>query len=230
MKFDAYSMKARFAPALTTIAIPIVIFNYFFIGSEFAQFVGYMQQIKFLSSISISFICLYYLSEVGRMLGKGVFESTYFQDELHMPTTNFMLFKDDTYSDEYKSKMKNRIQEDFSLALNNREQEELDEKSARKKIVEAMALVRKKLHKNSFLLQHNIEYGAMRNLIGGAVIGYLLCFVNIYVFRNIVSNELAVSINSALLCLYFLPVLFSKPIINFYGRNYAKILFREYMG
>ena len=73
MKFDAYSLKARLTPTLITTAIPIVIFDYFFINDEFSQFVGYMQKIKFLSSISISFICLYYLSEIGRMLGKGVF-------------------------------------------------------------------------------------------------------------------------------------------------------------
>ena len=92
-----------------------------------------------------------------------------------------------------------------------------------------MALVRRSLHKNEFLLQHNIEYGAMRNLIGGSVIGLLICIFNIVFFENFVEHELASNISIFMLFFYGILILLSKNIIAFYGGRYAKIIFTEYI-
>jgi len=230
MKLDAYSIKARFFPVLVTAVLPAMIFNYFYVSEEFARFVGYILGAKFLSNVSLSFICLIYLSEISRMIAKGIFESHFFNNELSMPTTTFMLFKDKTYSDDLKIMFRNTVKSDFGLDLASNEQEEVDEQNAKRKIVESMALIRKKLHKNTFLQQHNIEYGAMRNAIGGSVIGFFICLWNIYFFHAVVHNELAINISLFLVCIYTLLLVFSKFILNFYGVSYAKVLFREYLG
>lgn len=230
MKLDAYSLKARFLPALVTAVVPATIFNYFYVSEAFSRFVGYMLGIKFLSTVSLSFIFLIYLSEFARTIAKGIFEARFFNDELSMPTTTFMLFKDNTYSDDYKVVFRKRVKTDFKLTLADQEQECADEQNARRKIVESMALVRKKLHKNAFLLQHNIEYGAMRNAIGGSVIGLGICAWNVYFFKELVVNGLAVNLSFFFGAIYALLLVFSKFILKLYGKSYAKTLFREYIG
>lgn len=230
MKLDAYSLKARFLPALATAVVPATIFNYFYVSEEFSRFMGYILGIKFLSTVSLSFIFLIYLSEFARTIAKGIFEARFFNDELSMPTTTFMLFKDKTYSDDYKVAFRKRVKADFSLTLASKEQEGADEQDARRKIVESMALIRKKLHKNAFLLQHNIEYGAMRNAIGGSVIGLGICAWNIYFFHTVAVNELAVHLSLFFGAIYSLLLVFSQFILRLYGKSYAKTLFREYVG
>lgn len=230
MKFDTYTLKGRIVPAFFSIILPIMTFNHFFISEEFSKAVGEILGAKLISNLTISTICLYFLSEFGRLIGKNVFERIYFKDELRMPTTNFMLFSDKTYSDDYKLKIRDKVKADFNIILPNGKDEKENEALARTKIVETMALIRKKLKGNKFLFQHNVEYGVMRNAIGGAVLGAFLSILNIIFFLLIVNVQMAVYISIGLFTIYSLLLAFSKVVIGFYGRNYAKILFREYMG
>jgi len=229
MKFDAYSLKARIAPAFLTIIIPIIVFNYFFVSEEFSKFVGEIMAAEIFSNITVPIICLFFLSQFGRTIGKNVFEKLYFKEEKLMPTTSFLLFSDNTYSEQHKSKIRDKMSSDFSADLPSKGEEELNIDNAKIRIVELMALVRNRLAKNDFLLQHNIEYGAMRNAIGGAVFGVILSIANIIFFSQIVENDLAFYISIISLSCYILLILFSKVLIDFYGKNYAKILFREYL-
>lgn len=230
MAIDEYARKARYAPALLTIIIPIMVFNHFFVSVEFSNFVGELTGAKLASNLTISAICLYYFSEFGRVIGKNVFEKRCFSDESEMPTTTFLMISDKTYSSEYKQKFRDRVQSEFGLTLPSADDEVENEGEARARVVEAMALVRRKLRGNEFLHQHNIEYGAMRNAIGGSVLGLFLSLINIWFFSRVVSQELAVTISGVTFALYFLLIVLSNVIMNFYGRNYAKVLFREYMG
>lgn len=230
MKFDAYALKGRIAPAFLSIIIPIMVFNHFYVSEEFSKFVGEILGAKLISNLTISGVCLMFLSEFGRLLGKNVFEKVFFKDERYMPTTNFMLFNDSTYSEQHKNKIRNKITDDFDTLLPTKEEENSNQDNARIRIVEVMALVRKKLHGNKFLLQHNIEYGAMRNAIGGSVIGAVLSLINIVFFYYSTPNELAVTISVITLIIYLSLIALSKYIIVFYGNNYAKILYREYLG
>ena len=230
MKYDAYALKGRIAPAFFSIIIPIMVFNHFYVSEEFSKFVGGVFGVKLISNLTISGIFLYFLSEFARILGKNIFEKIYFKDERNMPTTNFLLFSDPTFSEHQKIKIREKMAADFGVILPTKEDENFDEVNSRMRIVEVMALVRKKLHGNKFLLQHNIEYGAMRNAIGGSIIGAMLSLAGIVFFSVYLPIELAVYINMITLSIYMLLILLSKIIIEFYGKNYAKILYREYLG
>ena len=230
MKIDEYALKARYAPALLTIIVPITLFSHFFASAELSKFVGDLMGVKLLSDLTIFAVCLYYLSELGRIVGKNVFEKHFFVDELEMPTTNFLMHSDHTFSPEYKKKFRDRIHSEFGLALPSLNDEAGNERAARVRIVEAMALVRKILKDNKFLLQHNIEYGAMRNAIGGALLGAILSLLNIWFFSGVVPHELAVTLSVVTLILYLVLLALSRVLVNFYGRSYAKVLFREFMG
>lgn len=229
MKFDSYTLKGRIVPAFFSIILPIMVFNHFYLSSEFSKFIGDILGAKLFSNISISLVCLYFLSEFGRTIGKNIFEKYYFKDESKMPTTNFMMFSDDTYSNDYKIQFRQKVKSEFKVTLLTEKEEKSDESLARTKIVETMALIRKKLHNNKFLLQHNTEYGMIRNAIGGSVFGIIFSLFNIIFFKYCFIALTAVYINMFLFIIYLLLILFSKILINFYGNNYAKILFREYM-
>ncbi len=229
MKFDSYQLKARILPAIPTIAVPIMIFNHFYISEEFSQFVGKILGAKVLSNLTISTICLYFLSEAGRLIGKNIFERLYFKEEKAMPTTEFMLYKDDTFSDDFKIKIREKVLTDFGIRWPTKEEEMTNEHLARVRIAETMALIRKKLKGNPFLLQHNIEYGVMRNAIGGSLIGIIFSICNIIFFAYAYQNVLAVKISYATLIIYSIFLLASRIILFFYGKSYAKILFREYI-
>lgn len=217
-------------PAFFSIILPIMVFNHFYVSEEFSKFVGGVLGAKLFSNLSISVICLYFSSEIGRLISKNVFQRIYFKDEAYMPTTNYLMFSDQTYSYQHKVRIRDKVLSDFKIKLPDSGEEEEDEHDARRRIVETMAQIRGKLDGNKFLLQHNIEYGAMRNVIGGSVLGIFLSVFNIIFFSILVSSALAVYISTATLVIYLLLVLFSKIIIDFYGNNYAKILFREYLG
>lgn len=229
MKFDKYSLTGRVLPAISSMIIPIIIFNYFYASEEFSALIGEVMGAKIIANLSMPIICLFILSQFGRMIGKNVFEKNFFKDEKLMPTTQFLLFTDINFSEQYKLKIRNKMEADFDTKLLSKEEEAEDIEESRARIVETMALVRRKLHKNEFLLQHNIEYGAMRNLIGGSVIGLLICIFNIVFFKNFVEHDLAANISAFILVFYGIIILLSKAVIAFYGNRYAKILFTEYL-
>lgn len=230
MKFNKYSLTARVLPAVLTIIVPIFVFNHFFVSDEFAKFVNYISGIRIMSNIGISLFALYFLSQLGRIIGKQLFQSVLYQDELKMPTTEFMLYRHSLFTDNYKDKVREKVKTDFGMGWSSKEDEQKDELTARKRIVETMALIRKKLQDNAFLLQHNIEYGAIRNAIGGSVLGIIFSVLNIIIFEMYRPVEMAVIISICTLSVYLLLILFSKLLIDAFGKSYARILFREYLG
>ena len=74
---------------------------------------------------------------------------------------------------------------DFDITLLPEDQEKEKEEEARKKIVEAMSLIRAKVKDGRLLLQHNIEYGFVRNLIGGNEIAAGNFTININSLRDL---------------------------------------------
>lgn len=228
--YNSYIIKARILPSIISMGMPIFVFNHFFLSTEFSNFVADVFKLKIISNVTISLIFLLLLSEIGRFLGKFLFEDIYFKEEYKMPTTTFLLFKDKNYSDEYKNKIRTKILDDFKLSLSTRTEENNNEKLARKRIIEAMGLIRGRLHGNKFLLQHNIEYGTMRNLIGGAVLGIIFSIFNIIFFSLYFKNPLAIYISIFTLFIYACIIFFSKTIMRFYSNRYTKILYREYLG
>ncbi len=228
-KIDKYGFRARIIPAIVAIVFPIFVFSHFYINPELSAFFEGFRKFSLVGDVAISTVVMFYLSQYGRIIGKNVFEKKYFKGELQMPTTQFLLYKNPVYSSEYKKKIGTKIFDDFGIKLASSQQEQKDELTSRTKIVEAMSHIRKRLFANKFLLQHNIEYGAMRNTIGCGVIGFLISLINILFFQFVYHNNIAVVISLVTIIIYSFLILVSKWIINAYGEAYAKILLREYM-
>lgn len=223
-----YIVKARIYPAVISI-IPIIIFFHFYLNNIVSDLFNLVINIKWLGDISISVIFIYLFVQINRFIGKELYEKIYFKNELYMPTTNYLMHSNEKYSKDYKTKIYSKIKNDFGIELVTHEEEEANNLEARRKIVEAAGQIRQKVKNGHLLLQHNIEYGFVRNFIGGSTVAFLLSLMNLYIFYYISYNKIAFGISIFTAIFYLMPIILSKIIINKFGNLYAQRLIMEYM-
>ncbi|KAA6335238.1 hypothetical protein EZS27_016499 [termite gut metagenome] len=145
-----------------------------------------------------------------------------------MPTTKFLLYNDPKFSKEYKMRLREQIRLDFQIVLPDENEEKADLSKTRKKIVEAVGLIKSKVGNGRLLLQFNIEYGFWRNLIGGSIFGILMSLFNIIYFFH--KNNIVIGGISVFLAFSFaILLILHRPIINSFGSQYAERLFQEYL-
>lgn len=228
MKFNKYNLVARFYPAILC-SLPILVLNFFLLDSYTGEFFSAIEGYKWIGGITFSAILIYLLAQIGRFVGKEVFEKIHFSDELSMPTTQLLLHSDKTYSSEQKLNIHSKIANDFSMTVCTLEQESLDEIGARRIIVDCVSLIRGKVKDGRLILQHNIEYGFARNLIGGSAVAVFLSIFNLIVFGYFLEQFIPFYISLFLAITYLLVVIIGRRVIQRYGLRYAKILIQEYL-
>ncbi len=227
MGFDKYTREARFYPAVATLP-PFILLNYFYLQTHLSGFVTILLGLV-VGEVSISIVFIFILMEANRFISKMILEKHYFHDELMMPTTNFLLFKDGTYSEDQKNRIRKKIYEDFAITLPSQHEENADERSARQKITEAVSQVRAKMKGGRLILQHNIHYGAARNLIGGAFIGLTVSLLDMVFFLTLSPNHPAAIVSLVFVLFYGALIALSKYILSAQGKSYARVLFQEYL-
>lgn len=221
--FSKYTIEARFFPTIVS-AIPILFFQYYFFDEEASAFLSFLGKIEIIGDITFSVVILYFVSQLNRIISKAFFE----KEEAYMPTTDFLLLKNTEYSKEYKKKIYEKLEKDFDLRPPSQSLQEKNELNARKRISEAMSLARKKVGNGKLLLQHNIEYGFWRNLLGGSILAILFSAIATYLSFTI--NKGTLLIFSVVLLLSFLIILiFHQFFIGRAGKMYARVLIQEYM-
>jgi len=229
MIVSQYFIVARLMPAIICSA-PLLLLYFAFLRASIGPFFDAFLKVQWLGDISTAAVLMFLLAMVGRTIGKDVFERRWFRsDETQMPTTEFMLYSNGDYSSDFKTRLRGKLNCDFGMHLPTAEQEAADEHAARKQIAEATALMRKKVKDGHLLLQHNIEYGFVRNLIGGSVVAVLVSVVNALIFRFVSPNSQALATSVVMGSAYLLLLLVSKPLIHSYGKRYARVLFQEYL-
>jgi hypothetical protein len=166
--------------------------------------------------------------QLSRFMSKRFLQDNFFQNELHFPTTEYLLYSNNKYSVDYKKKIRSKIKDDFNIDLSSRREETINENEARKKINEAVGLIREKVRNGRLLLQHNIEYGFIRNLIGGLVIAIPFSLFDFFFF-TLQKNMIAIIISGIAFLIYFIFLTFGKTILKYYACNYADRLYYEYL-
>lgn len=225
--FTKYEIKARLFPAFLSI-FPLILFSHFYLYQKIPQFIDSIILTKVFSDISIIVIFLYAVMQLSRFISKKFLQDNFFKNELYFPTTEYLLHSDNKYSQEHKEKIREKITNDFGIALLGRKEEEIDQNEARKKINEAVGLIRSKVKNGRLLLQHNIEYGYIRNLLGGLIIAipFSLFDFFFFIFQN---NLPAVIISAIAFLIYFAILMSGKAILKYHAYNYADILYNEYL-
>jgi len=229
MIINSYFVRARLFPTLLT-ALPILgLVNYLFLHQFYYDLKNIFDVLPILSNLGLSTAVIFLSVQVNRLSSKELFQKYFFKEELEMPTTNHLLWHDNFFDNSTKESIRSKILSKFSIALLSNEEEQKNEKLARKRIVTAVSQIRILLKNNELLLQHNIEYGFFRNLLGGCTVAVLISLILIvlgstYNIRGIFISGIAFFI------IYSIPILISKYLVNKFGTYYSKILYEQFLG
>ena len=217
--FDEYNLKARVYPTIIGL-LPIFLFVYFFLHD-----IGKVNAIlSFLSGSALTIIILSFLSDVVRNLGKYL-ELKMFKNELFFPTTEFLLHSNQNLSKEKRANIYDKVGK-HGCVLCSAKEENRDETEARRKIKEAVGMVRQKIGDGRLVLGFNIRYGFWRNLIG---ISLFSSSVSIFGLIFFYGNYIPFSIFIVLTLFYLGIFIFKKELLKFFGYQYTEQLFLEFL-
>lgn len=226
--FNSYYLKARLFPTILN-CIPIIILaNNLMTDFVTEKFQEASMFVLLATNTSISAAIIFLLVLINRFISKELFQRWLFQDEMRMPSTDYLLYSNLHFDSKIKEQIRDKIKTRYNIHLLNNEEEVKDELSARKLITTALSQVRNDLRPNKILLQHNIEYGFFRNLVGGSLLAFFASFGLIVYGVNDSSQGLQTT--GVVFCLaYLFPLLLSKSLIKKHGEYYAKILFEQFL-
>ncbi len=225
---NIYFYRARLFPAVLT-SIPMLVLFYKVIAVKYNDALKNIYDVlPIITNLGLSTAIIFLCIQINRLIAKEIFQRFYFREELFMPTTNHIMVKNIFYAEPIKNDIRNKIKDKFSITLLDSNEEQQNENNARKVIAAAVSQIRIALKGNSMLLQHNIEYGFWRNLIGGSLLSVLFSAVILFYGNYYHLPDLK---TAGLICLiiYIIPILLSKLIINYYGRYYSKILYEQFL-
>jgi len=228
MKFNRYVVFARLLPVILT-STPFFVLYYFLLRTTIGDFISELVRFQWISDVGFTLAVIFLLMQIGRFISKELFEKRIFSGGLNFPTTNYLLHSDPQFSADYTKKIHDKIYGDFQIFIPSSEEESVYELDSRKKIVEAMSLIRVRVGKGNLVNQHNLEYGFIRNLMGGAIVAFLMSVANIIVFEWISFNQTALIVSCFSAFIYLCLLISGKWLINSFASDYAKILIQEYM-
>lgn len=222
-----YYTQARLFPTiLTSVPLLVVIFLIVSLFNDQLSAVVAFLPAATIASFYAAFVFLFV--QINRIISKEFFQNIIYRDELYMPTTCKLLWTDTSYDDRIKVRLHDKINQMYQVQLMSKDDELTDELSARKLIVAVVAQMRNTLRPNKMLLQHNIEYGFFRNLVGGSVLAVVIS-VGLLIYSYYIQNSTLQAASWFMTAIYLLPILMSKVIINKLGNYYTKILIEQFL-
>lgn len=220
MILDSYKRPARGYPALLT-AIPIIILFNLILKDEpiFDSLLGI--SVSNLTAVTAS---LYLLIQINRTLSMALFEP----QPLEMPTVKFLLFTNDHFSTNHKNKIRDKVFQDYGISLPSKDEEDQNVLEAKKRIREATTMIKETLGRGKMLFQMNIEYGFIRNLLGGSIVALIVnCFLIYYTYVNNLNIIFIFSIVYGSLPAILL--LFNRYLTRTFSHRYADRFYSEYL-
>ncbi len=228
MSINSYYLKARLFPTVLTSIPAIVLYNKFVATLYHDKLENLYSALPTVTDIILSSAIVFLLVQINRFISKEIFQRLYFKDEINMPTTNLLLKSNNELETSIKQKIEDKIQIKFDISLLSAIEESADELRARKLLATTVSQIRNVLRDNTLLLQHNIEYGFFRNLIGGSFLALVVSLI-IVMSSHCIGDVATKNLGWIFTLIYFLPIVLSKVIINRYGKYYAKILFEQFL-
>lgn len=222
--FDQYTFMAQYVPAII-VSIPAMMLLSQVKVEQLQRLFQYAYLFLIVKNVGLSAIVITVFTHAIRCMGKYGIEWFLFQNGLHFPTTDMLLWKTRLLSAERKRQLHAQIKEDFGIQLCTEAEEALDELEARLRAKDAVGQVRDKVDCGIRTRQYNIQYGLSRNLAGGMPIMLILAVVSAIFVPGRFAKALS------WMCIVF-SVLYSivcLPLLRKMGAHYAEYLFTEYL-
>ena len=119
-----------------------------------------------------------------------------------------------------------KINADFKLVLKNEEEQLENEIEARKEIANAVQLIRNVTRDDKILLQYNIQFGFLRNFMGGMVVAFVISFLLLLISACLREP----SILHLIICIVDIAILISSfTILKYRAKAYARQLYVAYL-
>lgn len=225
MKFDQYTLKARVYPAALCV-VPIILLVFIIDDPTVAKLLSDVVAVQVAGQVTVSVAAFFLLMQFARTLGKDVFERVIFKEELHFPTTEYLMPTCSELSDELKARIADKAKKLFDLELPTMEACEKDELAARRQARDVVACVRGAAGKPGLLLQRNWEYGFYRNLAGGSIVAIIASGIGAYWHAGTPVGRVFI----VLALIYLLTVVLSRWLLRRTAGHYAQQLFYAFLG
>lgn len=219
---DKYSRVARLYPSILT-AIPFLVLLNDFISEQFKSTIDAALLLSASMHVIFSVAIIYLLTQLIRFVGKEI-ERIVFRSGLNFPTTLLLLADNNTLSIAYKERLYDRIYRDFNINVSRDAGESVDE--TKRRIRDAVGLIRGQVKDGRLLLQHNLEYGFFRNLFGGSIYASLVCLISLVIYR---SESDRFQMYVIFFIVYIFAAFVCRYLLSRYSSSYAQQLFLEYL-
>lgn len=221
-----YTIKARLAP--TSIAAPpiLLMFNALF-GQNLNSWLTSDLMILFFGKGTAIAAIVFLMMQINRIIGIELFQNLISKDELDFPTTRWLLHSNSEMSVLQRNNIDRKLRLDFKTGLLPPSMG--DSKEVRRHNADLVGRIRIFVGSPPKLLQHNIEYGFFRNLIGSSVPVIIVCAINSYLYSFDLMPQLSYNISLIYAISGGILICFSKFIIQRLGIYYARVLFHIYL-
>jgi hypothetical protein len=216
-----YFIYARLIPAII-VSLP---FWFLLYGlnqiPQVANVFSSIQGMKFVGNITISVVFQYGWAMLVREVGKH-YEEKYFERQLRFPSVYFLMRPSDTFSEEFKQKIRDKTQAEFGLMLPKGVPG--DEKLAS----DIAKLILEKVRYTKEVNRHNTWYGFYRNLFAGGILGLLLSIAMIIV-GVIKHQSYSIWIGTTFAGIYLVIFLLKRRVIVRNGEQFARQMYYSYL-
>jgi hypothetical protein len=180
---------------------------------------------SYFGDATISLILLYILMQTNRTVAK-----IFFENKKSFPTVEFLLSTSKETTESYREKIGKKVQSDFGLSVPTAQEQQQDIVESKKRIWEIIQLIINKVRNGHLVLKCNMEYGFFRNLAGGSLVALFASLVLAIISRYVIADLSLYTLSLKVALAYFFIMLFAWIFINYYSKEYARVLFREYLG
>ena len=222
-----YNDWARNRPAYISLVVPciyaLLYFNLY--GEELSDLKYIITTLLGMSSIvgAVFFLYVFLIRDVSKIFpGKVLFARTL------KPTTKLLLSGDDTFTDETKNVIREKINKRYSIDLNSFSDKSGKDENYTKLIDEAVGRMRSDTRFDNILFEYNCIYGFYRNLSAGVLLNVVMLTIA-FVFSFFVTIPYANTFMPLLIAL----LLFAVVLIYFAytsGVTYAKQMYDVFRG
>ena len=231
---DAYVKYARVLPAIVAMILPCISTIYFIYHIPCVK-IFFMEELNDIWEVLIVILPCglvysaigYFARESFRSISKIIFQYKLFNDdETKMPTTDLLMFSYSSFSKKYILKIMQKINADFKLVLKNEAEQLENEIEARKEIANAVQLIRNVTRDDKILLQYNIQFGFLRNFMGGMIVAFVISFL-LFLLSTILREPWILHLIISIVDIAIL--ICSFIILKYRAKAYARQLYVAYL-
>lgn len=227
MKYNKYKIYAIYFPSIIS-TLPLVLLIFHFENSEVVKSInGLLISFKHIFGVLGSAVLIFLLSSVIREFGRYV-EKVHYKSKLNFPSNTLMLYQNSSISEQLKLLYRTKLNTDYGYNFPSKDEESSNPQKSLMILNEASKMLATEFQSDEQILEANISYGFVRNLIGGLFISIPSALLSFSI--GLYSKNLFLTQASLVLVSVFVIILLCNKLwLNNNSKRYAEKLFSKYL-